>query len=184
MADRMLAEFDDEAAIIAAIRRLHDQGHRRLEVYMPFPSHEVEEVLAEAIGAHRSRLPFAIFVFGIGGAGFAYFLQWLLVGFLYPLDAGGRPPHFPLAFVIITFEMGVLAASLCAFFGALILGRLVRLTDDVQGTPGFESATRDRFWLEVRARGAAGEPERARQALRQALIDTGALRVEIPEVPS
>lgn len=179
MADRLLAEFADETAIIAAIRRLRDEGYGRLEVYMPFSSHEVEEALVGATGAHRSRLPLAIFLFGIGGAGAAYFLQWLLVGYLYPLDAGGRPPHFPLAFVIITFEMGVLAASLCAFFGTLILGRLVRLTDDVQGTPGFASVTRDRFWLEVPAQGASDEPERTRQVL----TDAGALRVELPELP-
>jgi len=180
MADRLLAEFADEAAIIAAIRRLRDEGYGRLEVYMPFSSHEVEDALVGATGAHRSRLPLAIFLFGIGGAGAAYFLQWLLVAYLYPLDTGGRPPHFPLAFVIITFEMGVLVASLCAFFGTLILGRLVRLTDDVQGTPGFQSVTGDRFWLEVPAQSAADEPERTRQAL----IDAGASRVEIPEVPS
>jgi hypothetical protein len=170
MADRLLAELEDEAAVIAAIRRLRAEGYPRLEVYMPFPSHEVEE----ALGARRSRLPLAIFVCGICGAGAAYFLQWLLVGYLYPLDVGGRPPHFPLAFVIITFEMGVLAASLCAFFGTLILGRLVRLTDDVQGTPGFPSVTRDRFWLEVWTPDAPGGPERAHQVL----TDAGALRVE------
>jgi hypothetical protein len=172
MADRLLAEFEDEAAIIAAIRRLRDEGFPRLEAYMPFPSYEVDE----ALGGRRSQLPWAIFVLGIAGAGAAYFLQWLLVGYLYPLDVGGRPPHFPLAFVIITFEMGVLAASLCAFFGTLILGRLVRLTDDVQGTPGFSSVTRDRFWLEV----ATHDPARARTLL----TDAGALRVEIPEATS
>jgi Protein of unknown function (DUF3341) len=174
MADRLLAEFEDEAAIIGAIRRLREEGYPRLEVYLPFPSHEVEE----SLGARRSRLPLAIFVCGICGAGGAYFLQWLLVGYLYPLEVGGRPPHFPLAFVIITFEMGVLAASLCAFFGTLILGRLVRLTDDVQATPGFGSATRDRFWLEVSTPDPAHGPERARELLG----DAGALRVELPEV--
>ncbi len=178
MADRLLAEFADETAIIAAIRRLHDEGYGRLEVYMPFSSQEVEDALARATGARHSRLPLAIFLFGIGGGGFAYFLQWLLVAYLYPLDVGGRPPHFPLAFVIITFEMGVLAASFCAFFGTLILGRMVRLTDDVQGTPGFQSVTGGRFWLEVAVQGASDEPERTRRLL----AGTGALRVEHPEV--
>ena len=174
MPDRMLAEYADEDAIAAAIRRLHDAGYRRLEAYMPFPSHEVDE----ALGHYRSRLPFVIFAFGILAAGGAYFLQWLLVGFLYPLDVGGRPPHFPLAFVIITFEMGVLFASLTAVFGTLGLGRLVRLTDEVQGTPGFESVTRDRFWLEVSTRDPAYDAERTRATL----LDAGALRVELPEV--
>jgi hypothetical protein len=102
----------------------------------------------------------------------------LLNGVLYPLVVGGRPPHFPLAFVPITFEMGVLFASFTAVLGVLWRGRLVRLTDDVQGTPGFESATRDRFWLEILAADPAFDPDRTRADL----VETGALRIELPEV--
>lgn len=174
MADRMLAEYPTEEAIAAAIRRLHDDGYRRIDAYLPFPSHEVDE----ALGHPRSRLPLAIFTAGLCGAGGAYLLQWFLVGYLYPLVVGGRPPYFPLPFVIITFEMGILFAGLTAFFGTLALGRLVRLTDGVQGTPGFESVTRDRYWLEVSTRDPAFDAERTRQAL----LASGALRVEIPEV--
>lgn len=172
MPERLLAEYADEEAAVVAIHRLHEAGYRDLEAYLPFPSHEVEQ----ALGRPRSRLPFAVFGFGLLGAGGAYFLQWLLVAFLYPLDVGRRPPHFPLAFVIITFEMGVLLASLSAFFGTLATGRLVRLVDDVQGTPGFESATRDRFWLEVSlADPAARDPE----ATRALLVACGAERIEV-----
>jgi hypothetical protein len=172
MADRMLAEFEDEHAIVDAITRLRAEGYRRIEAYLPFPSTEVEAALAQ----RPSRLPWVIFAFGMAGAGGAYLLQWFLDGFLYPLNVGGRPPHFPLAFIIITFEMGVLAASLCAFFGTLAVGRLVRLTDAVQGTPGFESVTRDRFWLEVSAR----DPQYDVDETHRLLVDAGALRVELP----
>lgn len=173
MADRVLAEFESEDAIARAIRRLHDEGYRRIEAYMPFGSHEVDA----ALGHHRSRLPIAIFVIGLCGAAGAYALQWLLTAYLYPLVVGARPPHFPLAYIIITFEMGVLAAGLTAFFGTLGLGRLVRLTDEVQSTPGFESVTRDRFWLEVSTGDPAFDPERTRRTLSEA----GALRIEEPE---
>lgn len=169
MADRILAEYADEHAIARAIHRLRDQGYDRLDAYMPFPSTEVEDALARP----RSRLSFAVLAAGIFAAGAAYGLQWLLNARLYPLVAGGRPPHFPLAFVIITFEMGVLFASLTAFFGVLRLGRLVRLTDEVQGTPGFESATRDRFWLEVSAQDPRFDADRTPAEIGE----TGALRV-------
>lgn len=170
MAERLLAEFPTEAQLAAAIRNLRGLGHRRLEAYLPFPSHEVEDALARP----RSRLPIAVFVAGIGGASGAYALQWLVNAYLYPLIAGGRPPHFPLAFVIVTFEMGVLFAGLCAFLGTLVLGRLIRLLDDVQGTPGFESATRDRFWLEV----SAADPAFDAEATPGVLARAGASRVE------
>jgi hypothetical protein len=169
MADRLMAELPTEDAAAAAIRRLRDEGFVHLEAYLPFPSHVVEEALAR----RPSRLPIAVFAFGMAGAGGAYLLQWYLVAYLYPLVVGGRPPHFPLAFLIITFEMGVLAAALCAFFGTLFLGKLFRLIDGVQGTPGFESATRDRFWIEVRElRGP--ELDRARRLL----AESGALVIE------
>jgi hypothetical protein len=170
MRDRMIAEFASEAAIIAAIRRLRIDGYAGLEAYMPFPSHEIEH----ALGRRRSRLPFAIFAVGISAAAGAYLLQWFLVAYLYPLIVGSRPPHFPLAFIIITFEMGVLFAALTAFFGTLVLGRLVRLVDDVQGTPGFESATCDHFWLEVSTTDSADEDAR----IRRILTELGALRIE------
>jgi len=159
MPDRMLAELADEHALIRAISHMRALGYIDLEVYMPFPSVEVED----ALDRPRSRLPFAIGIAGLAAAGGAYALQWLLVGVLYPLVVGGRPPHFPLAFVPITFEMGVLFASFTAFFGVLVLGRLLRLNDAVQAAPGFESVTTDRFWLEVRAddRGRARQIGRA-----------------------
>jgi hypothetical protein len=174
MPDRILAEFATEAAILASIDRLRRDGYTRLEAYTPFPSHEIEH----ALGYHRSRLPFVIFGAGMSAAGGAYLLQWFLVGFLYPLIVGNRPPHFPLAFIIITFEMGVLFAALTAFFGTLVVGRLVRIVDEVQYTPGFESATRDHFWLEV----STTDPEYDDDRTRSLLTELGALRIESPEV--
>jgi hypothetical protein len=173
MPDRMLAEYATEDDAVAAIRRLHADGYRRIEAYMPFPSHEIDD----ALGHHPSRLPFVIFAVGICAAIGAYLLQWLLVAYLYPLVVGGRPPHFPLAFVIITFEMCVLFSGFTAFFGTLALGRLFRLNDAVQNTPGFVSATRDRFWLEV----SAGDPAFDEERTRRALLESGAVHVGYAE---
>ena len=170
MADRLLVEFATPDAAAAMIRRLRDEGYRRIEAYLPFPSHEIED----ALGARPSRLPIAIFIIAICGAGGAYLLQWLTNAYLYPLVVGSRPPHFPLPFLIITFEMGILAAGLTAFFGTLGLGRLVRLVDDVQGTAGFESVTRDAFWVEI----SMDDDEFDLQRTQQLLSDGGALRIE------
>jgi hypothetical protein len=174
MADRMLAEYAHEDALAAAIHQLRARGYRALDAYLPFAAIEVEAALAP----RPSRLPQLCFWFGLLGAGAAYALQWLLNGVLYPLVVGGRPPHFPLAFVPITFEMGVLAASFTAVIAVLWRGRLVRLTDEVQGTPGFGSATADRFWLEVSAADPAFDADRTRADL----AETGAQRIELAEV--
>jgi hypothetical protein len=173
MPDRLLAEFADEHALADAVQALRQREVRVVDAYTPFPSHVVEHALPD----RPSRLPIAVFVAGVLAAGGAYLLQWFLVAHLYPLVVGGRPPHFPLAFVIITFEMGVLFASLTAFAATIVVGKLLRLRDDVQGTEGFESATRDRFWLEV----ASGERSRPHEEVRRVLVELGALRVETPE---
>jgi hypothetical protein len=173
MPDRVLAEFPSEAAIVEAIVHLRTDGFDRLDAYMPFPSHEVEH----ALGKGRSRLPRLIFAIGISAAAGAYALQWFVVDFLYPLVVGGRTAHFPLAFFIITFEMGVLFSALTAFVGTLFLGNLFRLTDEVQHTPGFRSATRDRFWLEV----LVSDPRYDAGHTEAVLRDLGASRIEHPE---
>jgi hypothetical protein len=173
MADRILAEFPTEEAIVSAIARLREAGFRKLEAYMPFPSEEVEHALARP----PSRLPWIIFATGISAAIGAYALQWFLVGYLYPLVVGSRPPHFPLAFIIITFEMGILFSGFASFFGTLFGGRLFKLNDEVQNTPGFDSATRDSFWLEVRTTERVYDDHRTRQVL----YDAGARRIEVPE---
>ena len=110
MADRILAQYEHEDALAAAIHQLHARGYRALDAYLPFPAIEVEDALTGSSLARPSRLPYLCFLFGVLAAGTAYALQWLLNGYLYPLVVGGRPPHFPLAFVPITFEMGVLFA--------------------------------------------------------------------------
>lgn len=170
MREGLLAEFETPEALVSAIHGLREKGYRELEAYTPYIVIEAEE----ALEIRRSRLPYAIFIGGVFGAGAAYFLQWFLNAYLYPLDVGGRPPHMPLAFIPITFEMGVLFASFTAFFGVLVRSRLGRLWDPVFEVPGFTSASIDRFWLEVRAKDPAFDVERTARHLR----DQGARRVE------
>jgi Protein of unknown function (DUF3341) len=151
---RLLAEFSDATALARAIGQLRARGYRALDAYTPYSTEEVREALAEG----RSTLSWLVLLGALlGGAG-AYFLQWYLVAFLYPLNVGGRPPHMPLAFVPITFEMAVLGGAGAAFVSVLWGGRLLRWWDPVFEAEGFESASIDRFWLEVRDRDPRFDP--------------------------
>jgi hypothetical protein len=140
-----LAEYADPAALIAAIRRLREAGAQKLEAYTPYPVHGLDE----ALGQRRSPLAIAAGVGGLLGAVGGYFLQWYLVAYLYPVDLGDRPPHMPLAFVIITIEMGFLFGGLTVFFACLFAARLFKLWDPVFDAEGFESATRAGYWLAI-----------------------------------
>ena len=150
---RLFAEYRTPEALLAAIRTLREAGHAPIEAYTPYPVPGLDE----ALGRRRSRLSYVVFAVGLCAAAGGYGLQWLLNAYLYPLDVGGRPPHLPVAFVPITFEMGILFAATTAVLAVIVLGRLLRLHDPVFEVAGFESATRDHHWLEV--------PEEARDAL-------------------
>jgi hypothetical protein len=171
----VLFEFDGSEPLVRAIQELSrteqqpaGTGRLQIEAFTPYSTEDVRE----ALGRPGSLLGWAVFVGGLLGAGGAYFLQWYLVAYLYPLNVGGRPPHMPLAFVPITFEMGVLFASFTAFFGTLMLGRLVRLWHPVFEADGFESVSVDKFWLSVKTRELEWTPE---QIAEQAAA-LGALR--------
>lgn len=149
MKTSLLVEFADAGALASAARTLRRRPELTLDAYTPYSSEEVREALA----LRPSRLPLFVFAAACLGAGGAYWLEWITTAHLYPVNVGGRPLHTPLAFVPISFEMGVLAASLTAFAGVLVLGKLVKLWDPVFEVPGFEGASVDRFWLRVDAPG-------------------------------
>jgi hypothetical protein len=166
----LLAEYGDPEALLAAVNALRARGYRQLEAYTPFPVPGLDAALGHA----PSRLPWAVFAAWITGAAGAYGLQWLLNAYLYPLDVGSRPPHFPLSYVPITFEMGILLAGFTALFGVLWLGRLYRLWQPIFETPGFTSATRDGFWLEI----TSADPRFDAERTRRELDESGARRIE------
>jgi hypothetical protein len=157
-------EYDELRDLVAAIRAARERGVVRLEAYTPYPVPELDALL----GAPPSPLAIVTGLGAICGAAGGYFLQWLLNAYLYPVNSGGRPPHMPLAFVIITIEMGFLFGGLSAFFGCLGWSRLFALWRPVDDLEGFESETRAGYWLVI----DAGDPHYDAPSLAAALRET------------
>jgi hypothetical protein len=173
---RVYAEFDDATALVRAVDELQvrPRAHRRLEAYTPYAVPDLDR----ALGARPSRLSIFVFAAGLGGAAGAYGLQWLLNAYLYPLNVGGRPPHFPLAFVPITFEMGVLFAGLTTFAAIAWGAQMLRLWHPSREVPGIESATSTSFWLEVELPAGVDPDDMSKR-----LVDLGARTVRREVVP-
>lgn len=169
MANALMAEFETPEQLTAALEALHARGYRKLEAYTPYPIEEIDHILSRP----RSRLPLAIGAVGFLAAAGAYTLQWWLMARLYPLNVGGRPAHFPLAQVPITFEMGVLFASFTAFIGVIVAARLLQLWRPVDEIDGFERASIDRFWLRIDDH----DPQFSLAVTQRELAQTAALRV-------
>jgi len=138
----VLAEYASGAALLDAIRSARGAGYTKLEAYTPIPMHEVAHELG-----HENRLPLLVLIGGIVGALAGFGLQYYASKYHYPIDVGGRPLNSWPSFIPVTFEMTILFAALTAVLGMLGLAGLPRPHHPVFSVPGFELASRDRFFL-------------------------------------
>ena len=143
----LMAEFASAEALLVAARRTYTEGYREIEAYSPFPV----EGLSEAVGFTSNRVPLLTLLGGILGAAIGYFIQWYSAVIDYPLNVGGRPLNSWPAFILVTFELAILGAALAAVAGMLLLNGLPRLSHPVFNARNFDLATRNRFFLGIKA---------------------------------
>ena len=144
----LVAEFDDADSILTAARKASAAGYTKMDAYTPF----AVEDLDEALGMQPTRLGWVVLCMGLTGGLIGFFMQLYANASFYPLNIGGKPLNSWPNFIIITFEMTVLFSAFTA--GLFMLGRngLPRPYHSIFNTPGFEGATRDKFFLCVEAR--------------------------------
>jgi hypothetical protein len=143
----VMAEFDNPSDLVAAARRTHAAGYRRINGYSPYP---IEE-LSEAIGFTHTSLPLIVFLGGVLGGLGGFFMQYWMEVINYPLNVGGKPFNSWPAFIPITFECTILCAAFAAVFGMLALNKLPQPYHPVFNAPNFALATRDSFFLVIEA---------------------------------
>src|SRR5579883_2123222 len=59
----LMAEFEHEEELVAAVRRTYEAGYRSMDAYTPFPV----EGLAEEMGSHWTAIPAIVLAGGIIG---------------------------------------------------------------------------------------------------------------------
>jgi hypothetical protein len=169
-----MAEFDNPDDLLAAAKRAHAEGYRRMDAYSPFPVHG----LAEAIGFHRTWLPLMVLIAGIVGAVVGFASQYYVTVIDYPLIVGGRPLNSWPAYIPITFEVTILLAALTAVVGMIALNGLPMPYHPVFNVPRFALASKDRFFLIV----FSSDPKYETGAVRRFL--EGLSPRSIAEVPN
>jgi hypothetical protein len=153
----LAAEFAEPGRLVDAVRRCRER-YAEVDAYAPY----AVDGLAEALGFQANRVPLITLLGGVlGGAGI-YALQWYSAVLDYPINSGGRPLDAWPVFIIPTFEITVLCAALAAFIGMLALNGLPRLNHPMFNAPDFDLASRNRFFVSVRATDAAFETRATR----------------------
>lgn len=169
----LMAEFASAEALLAAAHCAYAEGYREIEAYSPFPV----EGLSEAIGFTSNRVPLLTLLGGILGAAIGYFIQLYSAVINYPLNIGGRPLNSWPAFLLVSFELGVLGATLATVAGMLLLNGLPRLSHPLFNARDFDLATRNRFFLCIKANDLLFDREATRRFL-ESLVPLHVAEVE------
>lgn len=169
MTKPLIAEFSDADSLISAAVCLKREGHQLLDAFTPFRLPELDNVLA----VKPSRIRLSMLVGGLTMAAFAYFLQWYSSVIDYPLNTGGRPLNSWPVFLLVPFEVGMLAAAFSGLAAFMWTCRLPCLYHPVFDTTEFARATQDRFFLLA----TQTSKEERSAPLRELLKHSGALAV-------
>ena len=158
----LMAEFADADGVVAAARAAKAEGYHYMDGYSPYPVGE----LPDALGFYKSEMGTVMFIGGLVGCCAGFFMQYWTQAIDYPMNIAGRPLNSWPSFIPITFEMTVLTSSLVGLFGLLMLCKLPQPYHPVFNAPGFERASRDRFFLCIEARDPKFDLERTRAFLQ------------------
>ena len=139
----LLAEFDSPTAIVNAARKAREAGYVKLDAYTPFPIHELDA----ALKLPRTILPWLVFAGGLTGLLGGFAMQYWMSAVDYPLNIGGRPLASWPAFVVPSYEMTILFASITAVVGMIALNGLPMPYHPLFNAPNFTNASADRFFL-------------------------------------
>lgn len=101
--------YDDPDILVAATKKIKEEGIPIKNVFSPFPIHELWEVLGL-----KTRLPILTFLYSTAGLIAIYaFLYWTSV-ISYPLKFGGKPLN-SLSFIVIMFVGTIFVGVLFTF---------------------------------------------------------------------
>lgn len=168
----IVAIYDDPDVVVAAAKKIKEEGIKIKNVFSPFPIHDLWEVLGL-----RTRLPLLTFLYGTAGMIVIYaFLYWTSV-VNYPLKFGGKPLN-SLSFIIIMFVgtifVGVLFTVLTFFIRQKIgPGKKVVMIDP--------RTADDKFAIVIEKHPEFGDSDVER--ITGVLRKTGALEVTVQDEP-
>lgn len=109
--DYILGVFDDEESLVEAFDKVKEKGILPLEVYTPYPVHEILEGMKD-----KTRITHAAFFYGLfATVGVLGFLTYA-AAISWPLNYGGKPFNAFPSFIIVTIVAVILSITLLTLF--------------------------------------------------------------------
>jgi hypothetical protein len=143
----VMAEFDSGQAVVEAARTTMAQGFTRVEAYSPVPIEELNDIIHKK----RTVLPKLILCGGLTGMATGFVLQYWASVIEYPMNIGGRPYASWTTFIVPSYELTILFASLTAAIGMLFLSGLPQPYHPVFNVERFSLASSDKFFIVIEA---------------------------------
>jgi hypothetical protein len=141
----VMAEYDSGQALVDAARKTMAQGFTRVEAYSPVPIEDLNTII------HKSRtvLPKLVLAGGLAGMATGFGLQYWASAIEYPMNIGGRPLASWTTFIVPSYELTILFASLTAAIGMIMLCGLPQPYHAVFNVGRFSMASSDKFFLVI-----------------------------------
>ena len=141
----VMAEYDSGQALVDAARKTMAQGFTRVEAYSPVPIEDLNTII------HKSRtvLPKLVLAGGLTGMATGFGLQYWASAIEYPMNVGGRPLASWTTFIVPSYELTILFASLTAAIGMIMLSGLPQPYHPVFNVDRFSMASSDKFFLVI-----------------------------------
>jgi hypothetical protein len=139
--DYILGVFKDEESLVSAFDKVKEKGILPLEVYTPYPVHEILEGMG-----NKTRITHAAFFYGVFAAvGILGFLTYA-ASFSWPLNYGGKPFNSFPSFIVVTIVATILSITILTLFtfsarAKLFPGKVPEIYN--------ERATDDRFVMVI-----------------------------------
>ena len=144
----VMAEFDSGDALVEAARETMAKGFTKVEAYSPVPIEELNDVIHKT----RTVLPKLILAGGLTGMATGFVLQYWASVIEYPMNIGGRPYASWTTFIVPSYELTILFASLTAAIGMALLSGLPQPYHPVFNVERFSMASSDKFFLVIESR--------------------------------
>ena len=109
--------FDDPDNFLAAAKASTAKGHTDHDGFLPYPIHGFDK----ALGYKRSWIGRVVLFMLLSGAFAGFMMQYWMMKVDWPIIIAGKPYNSWPAFVVITFEMGILCGAITNFIVCLFV---------------------------------------------------------------